>query len=100
MTKRISFRSALVLIFFFFSLVCGTAASLYGAEKPVSAGDGYVVCLEENRICVVPAGGSEPIFETSADPASLPEEDLHALRRGIPVSTAQEALMLLEDFGS
>ena len=62
---------------------------------------GYLIKLHDGHIAVFDAGNPDtPIRLTNIPASSLRHYDRELLAVGIPVSTEEELLMRLEDFGS
>lgn len=63
--------------------------------------DGFVISDHDGYIAIFTAGDTEtPITVTDIEVSTLRECDRMLLERGVEISSREELLMLLEDFGS
>lgn len=84
-------------------LAAVTAAALCTAEEPAekppaAEAGGYILTASEGTLGLFRDG--ELILRTNVPLASLREADRAQVEAGIRLSTYEEALMLLEDFGA
>lgn len=84
----------------------GLVLSLFWMVRPGPSAQGgssaapYILKDHEGRLAVFAAGADEPLRVYDVYTHLLPEPDVTALQKGIPVESEERLDRLLEDFGA
>lgn len=92
---------------FVLALLCAIALALsicwmvwpQHVEPPASSSVPYFLMDNGGKLALFPAGSQSPVAVYDIYTRLLPENDVLALQKGIPIASEEELYRLLEDFG-
>ena len=98
-----TFKTVTALVAVLVALGMGLAAwgrpETEEASSPTENWEYYAV-LDGDKICVYDRRGEDVILFSEIDAGYMIPEDRRLLETGVPLETMEEALSLIEDFGS